>query len=214
MGPRTPRRKNVATPKERKDSPDLEEALRERYARAGTALLSDDAPRRLDPRVRTEMETITGADLSDVRIHTGTEARRAASSMGARAFAAGPSDVFFGPGQYDPSSPRGRSLLAHELTHVAEGESGMARVPRAPDRERMEMRARQVEEMVLAKEKAERAPADDKKKEPAKVQLPQKESGSTSTPKTVSVDKAALEQKVWERMERDLKRQRERTGHL
>jgi len=58
-----------------------------------------------------------GADLSQVRLHTGTPAARLAGSLSARAFAVGP-DVVFGAGQYRPGTLEGRRLLAHELTHV------------------------------------------------------------------------------------------------
>mgnify|MGYP000870768324 CR=1 FL=1 len=215
MGTRPTRRKTAERPKGTREPRGLEEELLQRYSQAGTALLADEAPRRLDPTLRAEMETITGADLSDVRLHTGGEARRMARSMGARAFATGPSDVFFGPGGFDPGSPRGKSLLAHELTHVAEGESGMARVPRMPEREKLEIRARRVEEMVLAKEEAAKARPDEKQKEPATLQLPEAGGGSrTPVPRKVPVDKAALEEKVWQRLSREMKRQRERTGHL
>jgi len=193
-----------------KDPAGLDEALRQRYARFGTALLSDDSPRRLDPTLRTEMETITGADLSEVRIHTGGEARQMASSMGARAFASGPSDVFFARDQFHPSTPQGKSLLAHELTHVAEGESGLATVPRLPERDELEVRARRVEEMVLAKEQA--PPAEPKKEPVALDLLGGQVAASSGAATAVQVDKAALEEKVWKLLDREMKRQRERTG--
>lgn len=210
LGPRTPPPKNPERSKGRSAPPGLEEALRERYARMGAALLADDAPRRLDPTLRTEMETITGADLSDVRIHTGGEARQMASNLGARAFAAGPSDVFFARDQFAPATPRGKSLLAHELTHVAEGEAGMAGEPRLPQREKLELRARRVEELVLAREQA---PAPEADREPVALQLPGVTDPSSTTPGTVQVDKAALEEKVWKLLQREMKRQRERTGN-
>src|SRR6185369_5410961 len=34
------------------------------------------------------------------------------------------SDIVFGPGQYSPSSRQGRTLLAHELTHVIQQTNG------------------------------------------------------------------------------------------
>lgn len=214
MGPRTPRRKKSVEPKDRNGAPGLEEELLQRYAHAGTQLLADESPKRLDPSLRSEMETITGADLSDVRLHTGIEARRMASTLGARAFAAGPSDVFFGRGEFDPATPRGRSLLAHELTHVAEGEVGLARVARRPERERLEVRARRVEEMVLAREQASQETPESRLQQPAAVQLPQAASGESSKARTLRIDKVALEEKIWQRLEREMKRHRERTGHL
>ena len=211
LGPRTPRLKNADRPGIGGGDSGLDKALRQRYARLGTALLADDAPQRLDPTLRTEMETITGADLKDVRIHTGADARGMASSLGARAFATGSADVFFAQNQFDPTTPRGKSLLAHELTHVADGTTGMAGESRGPEREKLEMRARHVEEMVLAREQTQ---PSEPQKEQAAVQLPGTAPGSAGGPRTIQIDKAALEEKVWKLLERETKRQRERTGHL
>lgn len=58
-------------------------------------------------------------DLSRVRIHAGAEAARSAAQLDAEAYTIGP-HIVFGQGRYDPYSAQGRSLLAHELTHVAQ----------------------------------------------------------------------------------------------
>ncbi|CUU59570.1 protein of unknown function (DUF4157) [Parafrankia irregularis] len=73
--------------------------------------------------VRAEMEGHLGADLSAVRIHTDGAAATLNRAVQAEAFTTG-SDVFFSPGRYDPASPTGRGLLAHELTHVVQQTSG------------------------------------------------------------------------------------------
>ena len=80
--------------------------------------------RRLPPGERSFFEERFGRDLSDVRVHTGPEADAAARSIDAAAFTLG-SDVAFASGNYRPGTERGRRLLAHELTHVAQqdGES-------------------------------------------------------------------------------------------
>jgi hypothetical protein len=83
------------------------------------------AGRRLPEAVQRSMEVLLGADLSGVRVHVGREA----AELGALAFTAGGSDVVFAPGQYDPGSPRGLRLLAHELAHVVQQRSGRARNP-------------------------------------------------------------------------------------
>lgn len=70
------------------------------------------------------METLFGAQFSEVRIHVGPEA----PSIGARAFTLG-SSLFFAPGQYHPEGPHGRRLLAHELTHVVQQRQGRVRHP-------------------------------------------------------------------------------------
>lgn len=73
--------------------------------------------RSLDPVVREPMESAFGADLGDVRIHTDEAADTLNRQLGARAFTTG-SDVFFGQGEYAPSTSAGRHLLAHELAHT------------------------------------------------------------------------------------------------
>ncbi|MBN1335292.1 MAG: DUF4157 domain-containing protein [Deltaproteobacteria bacterium] len=77
------------------------------------------AGRPLPPAVRFRMERAFGHDFSHVGIHTGPTAAEAAESLEARAFTMG-DQVFFGRGAWDPDSPEGRELLAHELQHVVQ----------------------------------------------------------------------------------------------
>ncbi len=65
------------------------------------------------------MEKSLGADFSAVRIHEGQRA----ASIGALAFTQG-TNIHFAPGQYDPNSESGQSLLGHELTHVVQQSEG------------------------------------------------------------------------------------------
>ncbi len=73
----------------------------------------------LEPGVRDLVSSSYGRDFSRVRVHAGREAAEAAKGLGAKAFTVG-NDVVFGEGAYDPLSARGRSLIAHELAHVAQ----------------------------------------------------------------------------------------------
>lgn len=73
----------------------------------------------LDPRTRRFFETRMGRDFRDVRIHCGSGAASAASGLGARAFTMG-RHIGFGRGEYRPTEPAGRRLLAHELAHVVQ----------------------------------------------------------------------------------------------
>lgn len=75
--------------------------------------------RPLDPVARASLEPRFGRDFSSVRVHTDSSAASSASAVGALAYTAG-RHVVFGPGQYRPHSPVGLSLLAHELSHVAQ----------------------------------------------------------------------------------------------
>lgn len=77
----------------------------------------------LPPTLRREFEGRFGTDFADVRVHTGARADAAATSIGARAYTIG-SDVAFAAGNYDPGTPDGRVLLAHELTHVLQQRRG------------------------------------------------------------------------------------------
>jgi uncharacterized protein YehS (DUF1456 family) len=71
----------------------------------------------MDDNIRGEMEGKMGADLGDVRIHTGPEAHDMAEGINAKAFTYG-QDVYFKNGNYNPGTPQGKHLLAHELTHT------------------------------------------------------------------------------------------------
>jgi outer membrane protein OmpA-like peptidoglycan-associated protein len=64
-----------------------------------------------------------GFDLSRVRIHTGHTAAESAQSVNALAYAAG-ANIVFAAGQYRPGTEQGRRLLAHELAHVGQQDSG------------------------------------------------------------------------------------------
>jgi len=77
----------------------------------------------LDDGVRTDMEARLGADFSGVRVHTGDAADASARSVSAHAYTVG-SDIVFQRGAYDPGSPGGQTLLAHELTHVIQQRNG------------------------------------------------------------------------------------------
>ncbi|MFF2327713.1 MULTISPECIES: DUF4157 domain-containing protein [unclassified Streptomyces] len=85
----------------------------------------------LDTDTRTDMEARMGADFSDVRVHTGSAAHESAKGVGAHAYTVG-SNVVFQRDAYDPSSPQGRTTLAHELTHVIQQRSGPVDGTEAP----------------------------------------------------------------------------------
>ena len=109
----------------------------QRKARGGGGAAGAAAPAgpgaALGAGVQARMEGALGAPLGGVRVHTGGDSAEAAEAMGARAFTVG-SDVHFGRGEFAPGSKEGDRLLAHELTHVVQGQqSGVQRKPAAPD---------------------------------------------------------------------------------
>jgi Domain of unknown function (DUF4157) len=67
--------------------------------------------------VREEMQVRFGADLSDVRVHSGSAARASAAEISARAYTSG-SHIVIGDGGAD------KHTLAHELTHVIQQRRG------------------------------------------------------------------------------------------
>ncbi|MFH6989266.1 DUF4157 domain-containing protein [Flavobacterium collinsii] len=71
----------------------------------------------LDKKTKGEMESGFGADFSDIKIHTDTNAVQMSQELGAQAFTNG-NDVYFNKGKYNPDSREGKHLLAHELTHT------------------------------------------------------------------------------------------------
>jgi type VI secretion system secreted protein VgrG len=73
----------------------------------------------LDSATRTALEAGLGHDFSELRIHSGAEANELASELEATAFTTG-TDVYFGQGAPDPTTPAGLHLLAHEATHVVQ----------------------------------------------------------------------------------------------
>jgi uncharacterized protein DUF4157 len=74
----------------------------------------------LDTSAREFMEARFDRDFTGVRVHTDPLAHQSAEAVGARAYTVGV-DIVFGPAQYAPTTPGGRSLLAHELAHTAQG---------------------------------------------------------------------------------------------
>jgi len=90
-----------------KIGPDLEPRIN--AFRGGGQPLAESERRFFEPRF--------GCDFSRVRVHTGVQAAESARALGARAFTVG-SDLVFGASQYDMQTMMGRTLLAHELTHV------------------------------------------------------------------------------------------------
>lgn len=69
--------------------------------------------------VKTEMESGFGADFSNVKVHTDSNAAQMNQQLGSQAFATG-NNIYFNQGKFNPSSQSGKHLLAHELTHTVQ----------------------------------------------------------------------------------------------
>lgn len=96
----------------------------------------------LDSGTKNFMEPRIGADFSDVRVHTGSDAVQMSQDVGAQAFAHG-KDVYFNEGKYNPGSDSGKELLAHELTHtVQQGASPVQakKIQKKDDEEKVQLK--------------------------------------------------------------------------
>ena len=74
---------------------------------------------------RRRMEGAFGRTFQEVRVHSDAPAHQSAQELSARAYTLG-NHIYFARGQYQPGTPDGDHLLAHELTHVVQ-QGGMAR---------------------------------------------------------------------------------------
>lgn len=88
----------------------------------------------LDPVTRGFMERRFGHDFGRVRVHADERAAESARAVNARAYTLG-QNVVFGAGQFAPGTYAGKSLLAHELTHVLQQGGRGAALQRTPDEE-------------------------------------------------------------------------------
>lgn len=92
---------------------------------SGPALLDPvrDEAAPLDARVRAEVERAMGVPFGDVVVHSGARSSAVAEDLDAAAFSVG-RHIVFNADRYDPASVKGRALLVHELTHVAQQRRG------------------------------------------------------------------------------------------
>ena len=84
-------------------------------SKGGGSPLSDEARSFMEPRF--------GTDFSDVKVHTDSNAVQMNQDIQAQAFTHG-QDIYFNSGKYSPDTNEGKSLLAHELTHVVQQRGG------------------------------------------------------------------------------------------
>lgn len=82
--------------------------------------------RPLEPSARLFFESRFGHNFSQVRVHAGPKANQMAREINARAFTVG-RDMVFAQGEYAPDKIPGKRLLAHELTHVVQQQTGINR---------------------------------------------------------------------------------------
>lgn len=128
QGSQTPAETSGGNTVQAREIPGQTPAVSSRDEAAVNALRGGGSP--LASASRAFFEPRFGHDFGNVRIHTGTDASRIASAFGARAFTIG-RDVVFGAGQYQPATPSGGWLMAHELAHVLQQREGSKQVSAA-----------------------------------------------------------------------------------
>ncbi|ELZ89509.1 transposase [Haloferax elongans ATCC BAA-1513] len=84
--------------------------------------------------IQSDIEEKMGETFGDVRIHTGSDAAKACDAVNARAFTAG-NHIVFNDGEYDPKTPHGKYVLAHEMAHVKQQTGGALSLLPQPDSE-------------------------------------------------------------------------------
>ena len=99
--------------------------LQQDVGNRGVQLLAGERGQPLAPELQHSLGSEVGADLNDVRIHSGPAGAEVAHAAAADAFTVG-HDIVFGAGQYAPQTPAGRQLLAHEMAHTVQAGSGEA----------------------------------------------------------------------------------------
>jgi hypothetical protein len=82
----------------------------------------------LDGNLQARMGSVFAHDFSGVRVHKDANAAQLSSDLSARAFTVG-RNVAFGAGEYQPGTPIGDALIAHELAHVAQQGGVSANTP-------------------------------------------------------------------------------------
>jgi outer membrane protein OmpA-like peptidoglycan-associated protein len=124
--------------RKREQRTDAEAKTTRRPASVGVHAQASGTP--LDHGTREFMERRFGHDFGRVRVHTDSAAASSAKLAGAQAYTVG-NNVVFGSGLYNPGSPSGRQLLAHELAHVVQQNKSVGATAQAPDYESEASRA-------------------------------------------------------------------------
>jgi hypothetical protein len=111
--------------------------------------------------VRQDMESRFDEGLGEVRIHSDPQSADLAESLNAEAFTSG-RDVYFAAGKYAPNTPSGQRLLAHELTHTLQQNSGgpSSRSPVSQPTDAAETEATAISERMTTQPGARLAPKE------------------------------------------------------
>lgn len=106
-------------------SDSLAKALKKRAAGKKARLPASvrEAGRPLPAALRSAIERTAGESAADIRVVTGPEAAEAAAAVGAIAVTTDRT-ILLGEGRYNPDTPAGAELLAHEAVHALQQRGG------------------------------------------------------------------------------------------
>ena len=85
----------------------------------------------LPPTTRQQFENRFNQDLSHIRIHHNDQIATTAEALNARAYTIG-DDIVFNKNEYQPHTPQGQQLLAHEIAHTTQNQSAAPAIQRTP----------------------------------------------------------------------------------
>ena len=111
----------------------------------GNVISSEDGSP-IEQRVRSFMEERFEQDFSQVRVHTDKKATESADEINAKAYTIG-NDIVFGSGEYNPSTEKGKKLLAHELVHVIQ-QKGVIRNEECTDKSIVPVEDKELENTI------------------------------------------------------------------
>jgi hypothetical protein len=103
----------------------------------------------LDAETKVFMESRFEHEFSHVRVHTDEQAAMSARAVNALAYTVG-QDIAFGKGLYAPRTSEGKSLLAHELTHVVQQSFGAGLPPSLMSEARTEREADSISQAMTS----------------------------------------------------------------
>ncbi|MFI5901884.1 DUF4157 domain-containing protein [Streptomyces cyaneofuscatus] len=181
LGPLVQRARAAASASGASEQAAAEEAAGEQQRSPVHDVVSSGGGAPLDTDTRADMESRMGADFSDVRVHHDSAAHESAKGVGAHAYTVG-NNVVFQRDAYDPSSPQGRTTLAHELTHVIQQRNGPVEGTEAPggirvsdpsdrfEREAVANADRVLSDPAPAAPAVQRTATEDEDEQPADVQ--------------------------------------------
>ncbi|MCV2395179.1 DUF4157 domain-containing protein [Actinotalea sp. M2MS4P-6] len=140
--------------------------------------------------VRRRMETGFGANLGHVRVHDGPAAGRLSASMGAEAFTTG-RDIFFGAGRYEPGTPGGDQVLAHEIAHVLAEPGSIRRLTRPFKKKTPQEQAANAAKAAQKQQAKDAKTAQKQQKKDAKAAEKQQKKAAKAAQKQQEKQKAA-----------------------